>query len=209
MYFYSWSTYSLMVPKKNHEVTEGLSWSGPIKMEHSTRFHVCPEKSQISLRIRAVWSESSLSTWRRFRSLATDSEPCDDWSDCVDAQADLTLRWAHMQSCRKCCGPAQFSAHLSQRLEVSFCDRSSSVVRRPLSIVRLPSVNNLLKRHFLLNWWMDFEIILQEYSLGDPLPKLPKWFRSAKENGRQSLKKKRKKKPLNDISSQANGSISK
>ena len=28
---------------------------------------------------------------------------------------------------------------------------------------------------------MDFEIILQECSLGDPLPKLPKWFRSAKE----------------------------
>ena len=27
---------------------------------------------------------------------------------------------------------------------------------------------------------MDFEIILQECSLGDPPPKLPKWFRSAK-----------------------------
>ena len=33
---------------------------------------------------------------------------------------------------------------------------------------------------------MDFEIILLEYSLGDPLPKLPKWFRSAKQNGHQS-----------------------
>ena len=28
-------------------------------------------------------------------------------SDCADAQADLSLRWAHIQSWRKCCGPAQ------------------------------------------------------------------------------------------------------
>ena len=33
---------------------------------------------------------------------------------------------------------------------------------------------------------MDFEIILQEFSLSDPLPKLLKWFRSAEQNGRQS-----------------------
>ena len=32
---------------------------------------VCPAKTQISLGIRPVWSESSLSTWRRFRRLAT------------------------------------------------------------------------------------------------------------------------------------------
>ena len=48
------------------------------------------------------------------------------------------------------------------------------------------SVNNLLKRHLLLNQLMDFEIILQECSLSDPLPKLPKWFCSAKQNGHQS-----------------------
>ena len=59
-----------------------------------------------------------------------------------------------------------------------FCDRSSSIVHHL-------SVNFLFKRH-LLNLWMDFEIILQECSLGDPLPKLPKRFRSAKQNGRQS-----------------------
>ena len=26
-------------------------------------------------------------------------------SACADAQADLSLRWVHMQSCRKCCAP--------------------------------------------------------------------------------------------------------
>ena len=84
-------------------------------------------------------------------------------------------------------------AHLSQRLKVRFCDRSSSVVRRASSVVRRPScvirrpfVNNLLEGHLLLNRWMDFEIILQECFLGDLLPKLPKWFRFAKQNDRQS-----------------------
>ena len=38
------------------------------------------------------------------------------------------------------------------------------------------SINNLLKRHLLLNVLMDFEIILQECSLSDPLPKLLKWL---------------------------------
>ena len=28
-------------------------------------------------------------------------------SNCTDAQADLSLRWAHIQSCRGCCVPAQ------------------------------------------------------------------------------------------------------
>ena len=62
----------------------------------STIGHVRPAKIQISLHIRAVWSESSpgaflhnheckVSSWgqRRF------------WSDCANAQADLNLRWAH------------------------------------------------------------------------------------------------------------------
>ena len=35
---------------------------------------------------------------------------------------------------------------------------------------------------------MDFEIISQECSLGDPLPKLLKRFRYVEQNGRQSYK---------------------
>ena len=52
------------------------------------------------------------------------------------------------------------------------------------------SINNLLKGHLLLNGSMDFEIILQECFLSDPLPKLLKWFCSAEQNGHQSLKEK-------------------
>ena len=56
---------------------------------------VRPAKTQISLGIRPVWSESSLSAWRKLGSLATHWAHSDDWSDWVDAQADLNLRWAH------------------------------------------------------------------------------------------------------------------
>ena len=36
-----------------------------------TKWHVRPAKTQISLGIRPVWSESSLSAWRKLWSLAT------------------------------------------------------------------------------------------------------------------------------------------
>ena len=48
------------------------------------------------------------------------------------------------------------------------------------------------KQLFLLNQWMDFEIISQECSLGDPLPKLHKLlFHSAEQDGHKSLKQKK------------------
>ena len=62
----------------------------------TNKITVCPAKIQISLGIRPVWSESSLSAWRKLGSLATHSE---DWSDWADAQADLSLRWANMSVC--------------------------------------------------------------------------------------------------------------
>ena len=42
------------------------------------------------------------------------------------------------------------------------------------------------KRLLLLNQCIDFQIILQEGSLGDPLPKLLKQFCSMEQDGRQS-----------------------
>ena len=56
---------------------------------------VCPAKTQISLGIHPVWSESSLSEWRKLGSLAAHWAHSEDWSDWADAQADLSLRWAH------------------------------------------------------------------------------------------------------------------
>ena len=40
-------------------------------MSKPTKWHVRPAKTQISLGIRPVWSESSLSAWRKLGSLAT------------------------------------------------------------------------------------------------------------------------------------------
>ena len=44
------------------------------------------------------------------------------------------------------------------------------------------------KRLLLLNQKMDFEIIIQECFLDDPLPKLLKRFRYVEQNGRQGYK---------------------
>ena len=43
-----------------------------------TFWHVRPMKTQISLRIHAVWLESSLSAWRNFASLAIQNAPRED-----------------------------------------------------------------------------------------------------------------------------------
>ena len=64
-----------------------------------TQWHVRPAKTQISLGIRPVWSESSLSAWRKLGSLNAQRRL---WSDWADAQADLSLRWAHMPFCWFC-----------------------------------------------------------------------------------------------------------
>ena len=75
-------------------------WNGMIPFEprhdKTNNVAVRPAKTQISLGIRPVWSESSLSTGRKLGSLAT------HWMHSKDSdqtgrmpQADLSLRWAH------------------------------------------------------------------------------------------------------------------
>ena len=44
------------------------------------------------------------------------------------------------------------------------------------------------KQLLLQSQKMDFEIIIQEFSLDDPLPKLLKRFRHVEQNGRQDYK---------------------
>ena len=45
--------------------------------------------------LRILWSGPSLCAWRKLGSLATLLAYCEDLSDLADAQADLSLRWAH------------------------------------------------------------------------------------------------------------------
>ena len=71
-----------------------------------------------------------------------------------------------------------FSSPENEVLMVSYCDQSLSVV--------LVLSTFCFKRLLLQNGLTDFKIILQECSLGDPLPKLLKPFRSVEQDGRQS-----------------------
>ena len=66
--------------------------------DKTNKMTVRPAKTQISLGIRPVWPESSLCTqWaaKEVSFLHADS----DWAD---AQADLSLCWAHMPFCWFC-----------------------------------------------------------------------------------------------------------
>ena len=94
----------LMHAHLSHLITKPTMW-------------LCAQRRRISLGIRPVWSESSLSAWRKLVSLTThwahskDSDPLSGqrrlWSDWADAQADLSLLWAHMP----CCWFYQEAAH--------------------------------------------------------------------------------------------------
>ena len=68
-------------------------------MTKPTKWYVLPAKTQISLGIRPVWTESSLSAWwnmKKHWSLNYQwSAKWRLWSDWADAEADLSLRWAH------------------------------------------------------------------------------------------------------------------
>ena len=80
-----------------------LSWTSNTKIiepphENTNKVAVRTAKTQISLGIRPVLSESSLSAWRKRGSLATLYQLSAQrrlWSDWADAQADLSLRRAH------------------------------------------------------------------------------------------------------------------
>ena len=68
-----------------------------LRQDKTNKMTVRPAKTQISLGIRSVWPESSLSVWRKLVSLATHwahSEDSDQPGH-PDAQADQSLRWAH------------------------------------------------------------------------------------------------------------------
>ena len=67
-------------------------------------------KTQISVRIRAVWSESSMSTWRRFGSLTSHYMSCEDSDQTAEMRRLLRLRCAHIPYCSKCWAPAHMQS---------------------------------------------------------------------------------------------------
>ena len=81
------------ISRKHYLFSRGSS--NEPRHDKTNKMTVRPAKTQISLDIRQIWSESSLcAQWvaKGPSFLLADSE---DWSDWADAQADLSLRWAH------------------------------------------------------------------------------------------------------------------
>ena len=101
-------------------------------MKKPTKWHEGPAKTQISLGIRPVWSVFAVrmkKAWVLSYPLSAQQRL---WSDWADAQADLSLRWAHMQFCWFC----HDTAHIPslKRLYVSWHSISgvSHMVEPPL-----------------------------------------------------------------------------
>ena len=59
--------------------------------------HMCPAKIQISPGIHTVWSESLLGASWIAKDASFFMQIKMTWSDCVDVQADLSLRWTHIR----------------------------------------------------------------------------------------------------------------
>ena len=63
------------------------------------------------------------------------------WSACVHAKADLSLRWAHMQSCRKYYAPALFSLRPGPEVIKLFsCSTQLSMKFSPLISMKMPTI---------------------------------------------------------------------
>ena len=61
-----------------------------------TSWHVRPTKTQISLRIRAVWSVFLVRMNKCFIHGYPKCAQWRFWLDCVNVQADLNILWVHM-----------------------------------------------------------------------------------------------------------------
>ena len=103
-------------------------------MTKPTKWHVRPAKTQISLGIRPVWSESSLSAQLVSKDpsfLHADSEDSDQLTD----WADLSLRWAHMPFCWFCHVAVHLfyciSSALTGPLRLNFNARLTPHVQQP------------------------------------------------------------------------------
>ena len=118
-------------------------------MTKSTKWSVHPVKTQISLGIHPVWSESLLSAWRKLGSLAThwghseDSDQTGQMPRLIWRDSDLTgqmprrilsLRWAHRSFCW-------------------FCHKAAHIVFESLCIRYVMSIFACDNMHFVRVYW--------------------------------------------------------
>ena len=102
-------------------------------MTKPTKWHVRPAKTQISLGIRPVWSESSLCTQWVPKDPSLGLSSCGQrrlWSDWAAAQADLSLRWAHKPFYWFCHEAAHFYNYIN---DPKFSDRQVMANRQAIA----------------------------------------------------------------------------
>ena len=100
----------------SHDMTKPAKW-------------LCAQQIRIRLGICPVWSECSLSAWRKLGSLATQWAHSKNWSDWADAQADLSSLGAH-SVCWFCHVAAQIIPKLTSNthLYLLYCDQNNPLV---------------------------------------------------------------------------------
>ena len=84
-------------------------------MTKPTKWHVRPAKTQISLGLRPVWSESLLSAWRKLGFLATHWVHSEDSDQTWPAQSDQSLRWVHIILLLLSCGGSVSRSHITRK----------------------------------------------------------------------------------------------
>ena len=135
MNFAKASFYSIYVNEQHYDQTCLCLYHLTHPMTKPTKWHVHPAKTQISLGIHPVWSESSLSSQRNIGPLlwTTYWAHSEDWSDWVNAQADLSLHWVHMSFCWFC----RVVAHLrTTKMQINLHSLISIVIIRSLDSAR-------------------------------------------------------------------------
>ena len=110
-----------------------------------TKWHVYPAKTHISLGIRPVWSVFAV----RLKKAWTLSHPLSAqwrlWSDWANAQADLSLRWAHMPFCWFCHEAVHLNCGM-RSLENSTMTTCRLAVRKKKSINTKKNISHVTRK---------------------------------------------------------------
>ena len=89
-----------------------ISWNMNIKWataQQNQQNDVCPDQPG---------HQSSISVWRGLESVAVLRVHSEDWSDWMDAQADLSLRWVHIILLVLSCSDSNESAGCQSRADI-------------------------------------------------------------------------------------------
>ena len=149
-------------------VSEVVSiWKLSHSMTKPTKWSVRPAKTQISLGIRPVWSESDLKqNWVLSYPLSTQRRL---WSDWADAQADLSLRWAQKSFCWFCHEVAQNSSSSSLHNAAHIYFITFFTFRIEPNMKSFTHANNIVLRRDIyihsLNNWSNFSLLQTEHGV--------------------------------------------